>query len=109
MLIRINQSLSERRIDGQFVSIIYAVWHDGPRLLQIANSGLPRSIFCRDGKLHGVEAVRLPLGLFDAPEYDEVTFECRPDDLVVFFSDGIVDARDANGELFGRHGLEQVV
>ncbi len=109
MLSRINQSLSERRIDGQFVSIIYAVWHEGSRLLQIANSGLPRPIFCRDGELHRVEAVGLPLGLFDAAEYDEVTFECRPDDLVVFFSDGIVDARDANGELFGRHGLEQVV
>ena len=39
-----NLSLGERRIDGQFVSIIYAVWDDERRSLQVANSGLPRPI-----------------------------------------------------------------
>lgn len=109
MLGRINASLSEHRIDAQFVAITYALWHDDSLLLQIANSGLPRPVFVRDGEVHRIEAVGLPLGLFDAAEYDEMTFQCRPGDLVVFFSDGLVDARNRNGELFGREGIERVV
>src|SRR5437660_5397887 len=51
MLSAINNSLGERRIDAQFVSIIYAVWDDSMRTLQVANSGLPRPIYCHDGKI----------------------------------------------------------
>ena len=40
MLRAVNFSLGERRIDGQFVSLIYAVWDDRNRSLKIANSGL---------------------------------------------------------------------
>src|ERR1700734_4040083 len=65
MLRAINFSLSERRIDAQFVSLIYAVWDDLNRTLQVANSGLPRPIYCHDGKIEIIEATGLPLGLFD--------------------------------------------
>src|SRR5215831_14715870 len=50
MLEAINLSLSERPIEGQYVSMIYAVWDDNQQQLQLANSGLPRPIHCRDGK-----------------------------------------------------------
>src|SRR6266436_1717747 len=45
MLRAVNFSLGERRIDGQFVSLIYAVWDDEHRSLQVANSGLPRPLY----------------------------------------------------------------
>ena len=44
MLRAVNFSLGERRIEGQFVSLIYAVWDDRNRSLKIANSGLPRPL-----------------------------------------------------------------
>jgi sigma-B regulation protein RsbU (phosphoserine phosphatase) len=109
MLSAVNFSLSERRIEAQFVSLIYAVWDDTNRSLQVANSGLPRPIYCHNGKLEMIEATGLPLGLFDEAEYDEFTFKAKPDDLFVFFSDGILDARNSAGDLFGRTRLEQVV
>src|SRR5579862_3205008 len=109
MLSAVNYSLSERRIEGQFVSLIYAVWDDHDRTLQVANSGLPRPIFCRNGKTQIVEATGLPLGLFDDAEYDEYTFYCKPGDVFVFFSDGILDASNRAGELFGRSRVEKIV
>ena len=45
MLSAVNLSLAERRIEAQFVSIIYAVWDDEHRTLTVANSGLPRPIY----------------------------------------------------------------
>ena len=109
MLSAVNNSLGERRIDAQFVSIIYAVWDEARRTLQVANSGLPRPIYCHDGKVEIIEATGLPLGLFDDAEYDEFTFRAKPGDMFVFFSDGILDARNAEGELFGRQRVEQIV
>jgi sigma-B regulation protein RsbU (phosphoserine phosphatase) len=109
MLSAVNFSLGERRIEGQFVSLIYAVWDDRNRTLQVANSGLPRPIYCHDGKIEIIEATGLPLGLFDEADYDEFTFQAKPGDMFVFFSDGILDASNKAQELFGRERVGQIV
>ena len=41
-----------------------------------------------------IEATGLPLGLFDDADYDEFRFKMKPGDMFVFFSDGILDARN---------------
>jgi sigma-B regulation protein RsbU (phosphoserine phosphatase) len=109
MLRAVNLSLAERRIEAQFVSLIYAVWDDEHRTLQVANSGLPRPIHVHAGKNHVIEATGLPLGLFDDANYDEFRFKMKPGDMFVFFSDGILDARNRTGELFGRSRVEKLV
>jgi phosphoserine phosphatase RsbU/P len=109
MLAAVNYSLAERRIDGQFVSLIYAVWDDVNRTLQVSNSGLPRPVYCHKGKAQLIEATGLPLGLFDDAEYDEFTFQADADDVFVFFSDGILDATNKAGDLFGRTRLEKII
>ena len=109
MLSAVNLSLAERRIEAQFVSIIYAVWDDEHRTLLVANSGLPRPVLVHDGKNSVIEATGLPLGLFDDASYDEFRFKMKPGDLFVFFSDGILDARDRKGELFGRGRVEKII
>ena len=109
MLSAVNFSLGERRIDGQFVSLVYAVWDDVRRTIQIANSGLPRPIYCHGGEIEVVEATGLPLGLFDDAEYEEFSYQANAGDLFLFFSDGILDATNRDGVLFGRHRTEEVV
>src|ERR1700721_355907 len=101
MLSAVNLSLAERRIEAQFVSLIYAVWDDEHRTLLVANSGLPRPVLVHEGKNSIIEATGLPLGLFDDASYDEFRFKMKPGDMFVFFSDGILDARNRRGELFG--------
>jgi sigma-B regulation protein RsbU (phosphoserine phosphatase) len=56
-----------------------------------------------------IEATGLPLGLFDDAEYDEFTFQAEPEDMFVFFSDGILDATNKAGDLFGRTRLEKII
>jgi len=109
MLSAVNLSLAERRIEAQFVSLIYAVWDDEHRTLLVANSGLPRPVLLHDGKNSVIEATGLPLGLFDDANYDEFRFKMKPGDMFVFFSDGILDARNRQGELFGRGRVEKII
>src|SRR5208283_2510852 len=108
MLEAINLSLTERPIEGQYVSMIYAIWDDNQQLLQIANSGLPRPIHLHNGKLEEIQATGLPIGLFSSASYDELTLRGRAGDVFLFFSDGILDATSSKGEMFGRHRLEDI-
>ncbi|SPF33115.1 Serine phosphatase (fragment) [Candidatus Sulfotelmatobacter kueseliae] len=109
MLSAVNLSLAERRIEAQFVSLIYAVWDDEHRTITVSNSGLPRPIYVHGGKNEVIEATGLPLGLFDDAEYDEFKFRMKPGEMFVFFSDGILDARNRKGDLFGRHRVEKII
>jgi sigma-B regulation protein RsbU (phosphoserine phosphatase) len=109
MLRLINASLAARHVDAQYVAMVYAIWHDDQRLLQLANSGLPRPIHCKNSKVERVEAVGLPLGLFDKVEHEQLTFRGNAGDVFVFFSDGIIDATSPDGVLFGRQRIEEVV
>ncbi len=58
--------------------------------------------YFHDGKIELIEATGLPLGLFEEADYEEFTFQAKPGDMFVFFSDGILDASNKTGEMFGR-------
>jgi sigma-B regulation protein RsbU (phosphoserine phosphatase) len=109
MLKAVNLSLAERPIAAQFVSIIYALWNENDRTLRIANSGLPLPYRCKNGKAEPVQISGLPLGLFATAEYDEVTFHADPGDVFLFFSDGIPDAQNQAGGIFGMKRLARVL
>jgi len=109
MLEAINLSLAERPIEAQYVSMIYAIWNDNDRTLQVANSGLPRPLRLRDGKVEEIPVTGLPIGLFSSAEYEERKLHAKPGDVFLFFTDGITDATSSEGHMFGRGRLEKVV
>jgi sigma-B regulation protein RsbU (phosphoserine phosphatase) len=109
MLSALNLALAERSLEANFVCLLYALWDDEQRSMQVANSGFPRPLFCHQGVISIVEALGLPLGLFDDAQYDEMTIAAAPGDVFVFFSDGILDAASPDGEQFGRARLESLV
>ena len=108
MLEAINLSLTERPIESQYVCLIYAIWDDNQKLLQIANSGLPRPLYFHHGKLEEIQATGLPIGLFNTATYDELNIKASAGDVFLFFTDGILDATSAQGKMFGRHRLEEI-
>src|SRR5262252_132175 len=108
MLEAVNLSLSERPIEAQYVSMIYAVWHDNERSLQVANSGLPSPLRISEGRAEEIPVAGIPLGLFATSEYDEHNVRAKPGDFFVFFTDGITDATSSEGKMFGRGRLEKV-
>src|SRR6516165_8223663 len=97
MLEAVNLSLSERPIEAQYVSMIYAVWHDNERSLQVANSGLPSPLRISEGRAEEIPVAGIPLGLFATSEYDEHNLSAKPGDFFVFFTDGITDATSSEG------------
>jgi sigma-B regulation protein RsbU (phosphoserine phosphatase) len=109
MLTLLNDSLQERRVDAQYITMVYAVWNDENQTLQIANAGAVQPLFCRAGEVETIQAEGFPLGLFPGVAYEEFTLSTRPGDAIIFFSDGIVDAQNAAAEMFGTQRLCDLV
>jgi phosphoserine phosphatase RsbU/P len=109
MLKQLNDSLQERKMDAQYVTMVFAVWNDEKQTLQIANAGAVQPLFCRGGQVETVQAEGFPLGMFKDVSYEEFTLSTRPGDAIVFFSDGIVDAVNDKEEMFGDARLTALV
>jgi sigma-B regulation protein RsbU (phosphoserine phosphatase) len=109
MLKQLNDSLQERKMDAQYVTMVFAVWNDEKQTLQIANAGAVQPLFCRGGQVETVQAEGFPLGMFKDVSYEEFTLSTRPGDAIIFFSDGIVDAVNDKEEMFGNEQLTALV
>ena len=101
MLTVLNDALQERKLESQYVTMLFALWNDESRTLQVANSGAVQPIFCRAGQFHTVKAEGFPLGLFPDVTYEEFNVATQPGDAIVFVSDGILDAENAQEEMYG--------
>src|SRR5215469_6791044 len=109
MLTAVNRALNQRRLDANYVVLCCALWDDDQKIMRVANSGLPRPIYSRNGHAHMIEAAGLPLGMFENASYDETTIHGSSGDVFVFLSDGLIDASNARDEQFGRVRIEQVI
>lgn len=109
MLTAVNRALNQRRLDANYVVLCCALWDDSKKIMRVANSGLPRPIYCHQGHAHMIEAAGLPLGMFADATYDETTIHAHPGDVFVFLSDGLIDASNTRDEQFGRTRIEHVI
>jgi len=107
MLASLNDAIQERKLDSQYVSLLFALWNDEDRTLLVANSGAVQPVLCRQGHSSIVKAEGFPLGLFPDVTYEEHMVATEPGDAIVFVSDGILDAEDATGEMYGDERLAQ--
>jgi sigma-B regulation protein RsbU (phosphoserine phosphatase) len=107
MLRRLNQMLLERKIDGHFITLTYAIWDVKTRRLTLANSGMPLPILVRRGHSHSIRAEGVPLGLLENTDYQETSVHLEKGDFLAMFSDGLVEAAASEAE-FGMRRLENL-
>ena len=105
MLRTLNDALQERKLDSQYVTMLYGLWNDENLTIQIANGGSVQPLFCRGEEIETIRAEGFPLGMFPNATWEEFSISTQPGDSVVFFSDGIVDAQNSAGEMFGNDRL----
>ncbi|MGA7859112.1 MAG: SpoIIE family protein phosphatase [Terracidiphilus sp.] len=109
MLTALNDALQERKLESQFVVMLFALWNDEKQTLTVANSGAVQPVFCRAGTSSTMRAEGLPLGLFPNVTYEEITLDAQPGDAIIFVSDGILDAENSDGEMYGDDRLASLL
>ena len=93
-----------------FVSAFYAVLEATDGRLTFANAGHNLPLIRRaDGQIEEVMSRGMVLGIMDDMTYDEATAALAADDILLLYTDGITEAMDAAGELFGKARLMAAV
>src|SRR3984957_9479205 len=109
MLAMLNTRLNAARLDSRFIATTFAVFDAGTRRLTVGNAGGPYPLLVRDGAVQSIRVSGIPLGLFPEIQYEEAVLDLVPGDLVLFASDGILEASNAELGDFGFDRLSSVL
>ena len=101
VLTRLNELLVDDFPAEKFVTMVYAVLDPAKRSVIFANAGHLRPLFIDGQGEHFLETERgLPLGL-GCGDYSETEISLSPGSKLIFYSDGITEAENANQEEYG--------
>ena len=99
----LDARLSQKAVASFATCLCARIYPDGT--MTIANAGHLHPY--RDGREMDL-AADLPLGVIPNIEYAQASFQLEVGDRLIFLSDGVVEAANAHGELFGFERTQQV-
>jgi serine phosphatase RsbU (regulator of sigma subunit)/pSer/pThr/pTyr-binding forkhead associated (FHA) protein len=110
VLSRVNRQIFDQEIDGRFVTLLFCLIDPEANELFVANAGHPLALVRHASGL--VEeivcaGVGPPLGAVRDARYRPSSLVLQPGDTVVLYSDGVIDAHDRKGGLFGLERLRR--
>jgi serine phosphatase RsbU (regulator of sigma subunit)/predicted ester cyclase len=109
ILSRVNETLLTRIPDNMFVTCFYAILDSKSGRLSYANAGHDLPYLHRNGHAEELRARGMPLGLMPGMGYEEKETILEAGEAAFFYSDGLVEAHDPKGEMFGFPRLRALV
>ncbi len=109
VLRQVNKLLYPDIPPGMFVTCYYALLDPATGRLRYANAGHNLPFRRVDGKVAELHARGMPLGLMPGMTYEEKETVLKPDECVLFYSDGLVEAHNPWREMFGSERLRRLI
>lgn len=94
---------------NMFITCLYAILDPKTGLLTYANAGHDLPYVRHNGRSAELRAIGMPLGLLPGMDYEVKTLQVEPGDSILFYSDGIVEAHNAQREMFGFPRLAEYI
>ncbi len=107
----LNLRLTEHYTEGSgtFVTAFHGVYDPAKCEMVYACAGHnpPRLKRCQDGSIFSLDKARsLPLGIMPDAAFEQASLTLHPGDQIVFYTDGITEATNPRGEMFGLQRLD---
>ncbi len=106
-LTRVNQSLQTEMPSGM-VTLLYAFVDPKQEMMHFANAGHNYPIML-NGKVSELKLAGLPLGIYEETEYEELSVPVPPGTSIIFYTDGVVEARNKENQIYGFPRLLELV
>lgn len=108
-----NRRLFRDTYRQMFSAVCFAVLDEHTLELHFTNAGLPKPLLVREGEAFLIEwsenGAHYPLGMMQETEYHEERLQLQPDDILVLYTDGIIESANEAGEEFGIRRLRDTV
>jgi len=102
---KINAMACEECRDGEFITLFHAAFDTAENKLIYCNAGHEPTVLLRDGEVIDLEKGGLVLGVDRDSEYEIGTLELKEGDCFIFYTDGLIDAVNFDGDLWGRERM----
>ena len=108
-------SFNETNIhEEKYIVMLYGIYNIKTKTFKYSSAGINVSpyIIKRSGEIQEMESKGFPickLGDLFSPSYKNRTIKLNKGDKVLFYSDGLVDGKNKNGEIYGHNKLEKVL
>jgi len=110
LVTQLNQKLTEECEKlSSFVSLFYSVLDLSKKRLIYSSAGHEPPMVLRKAELHQLIEGDLLMGIDKEKVYGENIIEIQPDDILLMFTDGIVETLNSRNEEFSRKNLVEVV
>ena len=109
VLARVNEAVLARIPPNMFITCFYAILEPESGTLSYANAGHDLPYQHRNGEAEELRARGMPLGLMPGMSYEEKETILEAGEAALFYSDGLVEAHDPEGEMFGFPRLKALV
>jgi sigma-B regulation protein RsbU (phosphoserine phosphatase) len=106
---QLNRQVYATTAPEKFATFFFGLYNDGTRELTYTNAGHLPPILMRDGKAEQLEVTGTVVGAFPSAHYEERTVQLRQGDLLVAFTDGIVEPENEYGVPFGEEKLIELL
>lgn len=104
---RLNRHVYRETAPSEFVTLAIVAFDAQARQLGYCSAGHDPPLIVRAGAVDELTSSGLVLGIDEAERYHERYVDLRHDDLLLLYTDGIVDAMDFAGQKFGRERLAE--
>jgi serine phosphatase RsbU (regulator of sigma subunit) len=106
----LDQEVERNTPRGVYVTLFVGIFDPARKVLRYVNAGHnPQFVVRVAGGLERLSSTGLPVGLFAGHEYQERTLELADGDLLFFFTDGMVETLNEQGDMFGAERLEALL
>jgi sigma-B regulation protein RsbU (phosphoserine phosphatase) len=109
---RLNTNLhGELRNSGNFLSAFASIYDETTRVLRYVNAGHPRPVIFETstGQFRTLDDGGMLLGILPMQEYPIGETRLAPGDILVLYTDGIVEAENQHGEFFRIERLQESI
>jgi sigma-B regulation protein RsbU (phosphoserine phosphatase) len=102
---RLNRMACRECTTGEFISLFYTLIDVGQMMVTYCNCGHEPTLLIRAGQVNELTKGGLVLGVDEKAEYEIAKVMLAKDDTLLFSTDGLTDAVNFEGELWGRQRM----
>ncbi|MEZ6191999.1 MAG: SpoIIE family protein phosphatase [Phycisphaerales bacterium] len=102
IIARVNNALCRDTLDNEFATLWYGVIDPKSLRLTYCNAGHDPPMLLRNGKIHQLDTGGMIVGIQSDIEYEKGLFDTARGDMILFYTDGLVDSFNDKGQKFGR-------
>ncbi len=106
----VNSYMLEKSDSIRHATLFYSVYEEGEGVLKYSNAGgIPPILFRADGTIDRLKRGGMLIGVDKRVDYLDGAVKMDPSDLLLAFTDGVIDQEDGEGNQFGFQRLVEFV